>query len=279
MNTIKSIYVSVFITACWVGAIWAGVLAVNGLTAAWGEVFALGAPALFFARLFVLPTARTSPNLWWMPAAGVLGAGFAARHGGTAQALAALLIGTGGSLLYIFWYSRFGNAAPESLQAGERLPDFELVDAGGDAVHSRVLAAKPAVWLFFRGNWCPLCMAQIREVAARYQALHQRGVELLLVTPQPEANTASLAKRFAVPMRFFTDRDNAVARQLGIVVEGGLPAGLQALGYDADVPRPTVLITDAGGRIVYSDLTDNYRVRPEPDEFIRIIDRELETPA
>lgn len=275
---LKSLYVSAFITACWVGAIWAGVLAAGGLTAAWGEVFALGVPALFFARLFVAPVARTSANLWWMPAAGLAGAAFAAWHGGTAQAIASLLIGTGGSLLYIFWYSRFG-AGPAALAPGERLPDFELIDSAGETVHSKVLAAKPAVWLFFRGNWCPLCMAQIREIAAQYRALNERGVELLLVTPQPEANTRKLAQRFEVPMRFFTDRDNAAARALGIVVEGGLPAGLQALGYDSDVPRPTVLITDAGGRILHSDLSDNYRVRPEPDAFLHIIDRELGTPA
>ena len=192
--------------------------------------------------------------------------------------MTALLVGTGGSLLYIFWYSRF-DAAPATLAAGQKLPAFTLIDAQGRRVHSAELTERPAVWMFFRGNWCPLCMAQIREIAAEYRALQQRGVELLLVSPQPERNTAELARRFDVPLRFFTDRDNAAARTLGIVVDGGLPAGLQALGYDADVPRPTVLITDAGGRIVYSDLTDNYRIRPEPGEFLRVIDRELGQPA
>ena len=54
-------------------------------------------------------------------------------------------------------------------------------------------------------------------------------------------------------------------------MENGLPAGMEILGYDKDTVYPTVLITDADGRIIYSDLTNNYRIRPEPEEFIKLL--------
>jgi hypothetical protein len=38
---------------------------------------------------------------------------------------------------------------------------------------------------------------------------------------------------------------------------------------------PTVIITDEQGKIIFADLTDNYRVRPEPETFLRVLD-ELE---
>jgi hypothetical protein len=44
-------------------------------------------------------------------------------------------------------------------------------------------------------------------------------------------------------------------------------------GYDSDVPRPTVFLTAAGGALMYYDLTDNYRIRPEPAEFLAVLDR------
>jgi len=34
---------------------------------------------------------------------------------------------------------------------------------------------------------------------------------------------------------------------------------------------PTVIITDEGGKILYSDATDNYRVRPEPELFLNVL--------
>ncbi len=51
--------------------------------------------------------------------------------------------------------------------------------------------------------------------------------------------------------------------------------GLQTLGYNKDTVIPTVIITDKDGKLIYVDLTDNYRVRPEPEIFIKIIDDQL----
>ena len=39
---------------------------------------------------------------------------------------------------------------------------------------------------------------------------------------------------------------------------------------DSDTVMPTVIMTDASGTIIFADLTDNYRVRPEPDVFLEV---------
>ena len=49
--------------------------------------------------------------------------------------------------------------------------------------------------------------------------------------------------------------------------------GLQALGYASDTVMPTVVITAPGGRILWADETDNYRVRPEPDTYLAVLRR------
>jgi len=50
---------------------------------------------------------------------------------------------------------------------------------------------------------------------------------------------------------------------------------MQALGYDTDTVMPTIVITDKKGTILFADLTDNYRVRPEPETFFKVLDLEL----
>jgi hypothetical protein len=55
-----------------------------------------------------------------------------------------------------------------------------------------------------------------------------------------------------------TDRGSEAAARLGIREQAGLPAGCM-LGYDSDVPRPTVFITAPGGAIyLHCDLASNY---------------------
>jgi hypothetical protein len=40
------------------------------------------------------------------------------------------------------------------------------------------------------------------------------------------------------------------------------------VGYEDDTVLPTLVVTDAEGRVVFADETDNYRVRPIPDTVI-----------
>ena len=46
-----------------------------------------------------------------------------------------------------------------------------------------------------------------------------------------------------------------------------------ASDYPADTVLPTLVVTGPSGKIIYSDQTDNYRVRPEPDIFLAILRR------
>lgn len=275
---LKSIYVSAFITMGVVGLVFSGVqIAHAGLASPWlGTAIACAGPVLFFVRAYTLPIARTSANMPLILVAGVIGTGIAIYLGSallSAPALVAAGVGIAGSLLYIFWYSRFAPAEKVVLSTGVMLPAFELTE-DGKRISSTQLTAKPALWMFYRGNWCPLCVAQIKEVAAQYRELAARGVEVILISPQPQSHTAALASKVDAPMRFMTDVDNAAAATLGVLEKNGLPAGMQVLGYDSDVPRPTVFITAAGGRLIYCDLSENYRVRPEPSEFLAVLDRQ-----
>ena len=181
-------------------------------------------------------------------------------------------IGFLGWFLYNFWYSRFGRKSNQTLVPGNQLPSFLLEDVQGNKFDSRSLIGKPALMLFYRGNWCPLCMAQIKEIAAQYRELDSRGVQIILISPQSHKNSIKLAQQFDVPFKFLIDTDSRAAKQLGIFHKNGVPLGMEMLGYDSDTVLPTVLITDKDGKIIFADLTDNYRVRPEPETFIRVLD-------
>lgn len=235
---------------------------------------------LFIGNLFLYKTARTSANLNFLfviPAiallfsvVGILVAGLQAHNYQLGvMAITSSLIG---NLLYVFWYSRFGRKENTLLKVGQPLPDFSLKGMDGKAVSSAELGQQASLIMFYRGNWCPLCMAQIKEVAAQYRELEARGIKIYMVSPQSEGHTKGLAKRFKVNMNFLIDEDNKAADKLQIIAENGLPMGLQAMGYDSDTVMPTVVMTGSDGKIIFADLTDNYRVRPEPEDFLKVFD-------
>lgn len=239
-----------------------------------GNLISSSTILFFFAKIFIKSTARTSAFL--IPYTVSIGIGFilnwipfTVENSNSLSINSTLLAGW---FLYLFWYSTLTSRNSKKLIVGNKIPEFHLEDASENAISSTAFLGKSTIYLFYRGNWCPLCMAQIKEVAQQYKELEKRNVTMVLISSQPHKFTESLAEKHQVPFQFLVDTDNKVAKQLGIFHKNGLPTGFQALGYSSDVVLPTVIITNKSGEIIFADLTDNYRVRPEPATFLEIID-------
>ncbi len=246
-----------------------GVGASRGDRAGWAVVAGIHAlPGAYFADGFLRPRARMSPNLVGLQVATAAGLAlslrFARRHPVAWSLAGAEALGW---LAYTRWYSWFGRKPSPALSVGATLPrDLPFVEHGRGPVTSADLRGKPTVLLFYRGNWCPLCMAQVGEIAARWREVEAAGAQIVLVSPQDEAHTRSLASRHGVGFRYLRDDGLGAARRLGIVDPNGTPGGM--VGYESDTVLPTLVVTDSDGRILFADQTDNYRVRPTPDTVL-----------
>lgn len=226
---------------------------------------------VFFSMLFIKPVARTTKNLQFYSTFIVIGFVLNLFNFEQKSLLIAVIL-TLGWLAYLTWYSSFNFRNTSILDVGKTLPNFTLKNSQEEDISIDNLSGNFNIFIFYRGNWCPLCMAQIQEVVNQYKELEKRNTNMVLISSQPHKFTENLAKKHKVPFHFLVDSDNIVAKQLGILHKNGLPAGFQVFGYDSDVVLPTVLITDKNNKIIFADLTDNYRVRPEPETFIRVID-------
>jgi peroxiredoxin len=230
------------------------------------------APLAFFVKAFLFKAARTPGHpVEYSILCGlgvVLTMVVSYRHG---QAAGSIHVWAGmilpGWLIYLRWYSVFRGRDAQALQKGSLLPQFQLESADGHVVSSQSLTTGPHLLVFYRGNWCPFCTAQIEELADAYLKLDESGIKVVLISSQPIKKNQAMARRFDVPMLFLRDRDNHAAIQLGIFHKWGTPVGLQLLGYGSDTVLPTVILTDSHGRIVITDQTDNYRIRPNPEVF------------
>jgi len=243
-----------------------------GWVAAFGAALALPLQLLAFLRLRVGRTSRNLHTATVATSAAVvvaLGAGVADS---SPWPTVVALIGLASVQIYARWYTRLDRAPQNRLAVGQPVPHFEVTDVDGTTVTSTTFLGSPVVFVFIRGNWCPLCVAQVRELAADYQSLADKGIEVALVSPQPLDETRELAERFGVNFRYLVDEGASAATELGILHEGGVPPGVAQLGYGADTVFPTVLVVDAEGTIVFSDETDDYRVRPEPRLFLQALE-------
>lgn len=287
MNRLKSIFISHYMMAIMGITGYAGWMLYHGADMiTWGGVMLTSAPLMMFISVVMMfkNIARTSARFPLINLLGMIGTGLAVWawyqprvsqfYPPSYLAPVLALTAWGGFLLYAYWFSSYGGRQPSAqLKIGSTLPDFTVRNADGATLSSAQLTDKPAILVFYRGNWCPLCMAQIKELVSRYKDIGALGVRVALISPQPHDNTQALAKKFGVDFDFITDEGNAAARALGIAQAHGLPMGMQMLGYDSETVLPTVVITDRNGKVVWTHETDNYRIRPEPDVYLDVLRR------
>ncbi len=276
MNLIKSLFITL-------GPVWLVITLIQGvqlmLESSWlmatGMMLSAAPLALFLIYILTFKQlARTSKHLYTIQLSSLVGFVICLYLTVQHQDHHFVLFLAAGSyvitLCYIYWYSQNNRVKSPHLKIGHKLPDFSIQDSNGHTITAAELRTQPTVLMFTRGNWCPLCMAQINEVVAAYQQLDDLGVQVAVVASQPEKNTQSLAARFAVPILFLIDKNQQLGRQLGLIHSNGLPFGFQTFGHQSDQYYPTVIATDDRGIIIYSDQTDNYRLRPEPEDWLQL---------
>lgn len=279
MNKLKSMFIGIYPMLAMAAAGFSVYLQVNnGFSLAWTGVLLTTAPMMLVIMWLLMfkTIARTSEHFPFISLLVITGLGITSFEYLQAsqqhqQALLFSIFGTLTFFVYNFWYSSLGRKTSRILSKGNQLPNFEVLSTGSKVVSSESFLGNQNIIVFFRGNWCPLCMAQIKELVSQYEQLDALGAKVRFISPQPESNTVKLSKKHGLNLKFYTDKGNKAAHKLSIEMKSGLPMGMEMFGYDSDTVLPTVIITDKNGFILYSDETNNYRIRPEPQEFIKVL--------
>lgn len=281
MDRLKPLFISAYISIAAIMSLYGIFQIARGEqpTMLWlGLSIAALPPTFFFSWLLVAKPARTNNHpltISLLSALGVVISMIYAWRYPNLDALgfvwAALVFV--GWIVYVRWYSNFGGRVyPAQLHEGENLPEFSVLTLDDKLVSSSSFRGQASIIVFYRGNWCPLCVAQVEELAESYRKIKDRGARVIMISSQPAEKSQQLADKINAPIRFMVDPDNEAARQLGISRANILPFGLQLLGYNSEAALPTVVITDVSGKILFTDLTNNYRHRPEPEKLLKVLD-------
>ncbi len=177
---------------------------------------------------------------------------------------------------YLYYRVRGARPVPEQLRRGQPLPEFEALDEAGERLNSRDLRGTPVVMIFVRGNWCPFCSRQVKNLTAYYKDIVDLGAKLIFVTPRPQETTRRVAEFFNVEFEFWLDESLAATRKLGLLLESAVPKDYYP-EYGSDTIWPTSLVIDADGIIRYVELSKHIIDRPNPKTLLRELHKTIDT--
>lgn len=176
-----------------------------------------------------------------------------------------------------------------ALKAGETAPDFTLRDQDGNPFTlSLALMDGPVVVTFFRGNWCPICAAQLKQMDLNLEKFKDLGAQVVAISAQLPEDTAETHERFGIRMPVLSDTGMAVTRLYGVewimpddvrektqaYVKDATDKSLAAINGDNGLalPVPASYVISKSGVVVYAYADENYRDRAETETLLQALE-------
>jgi len=171
------------------------------------------------------------------------------------------------------------------LAVGAVAPSFELPDQDGKAVSSEELLSRGRLVIcFFRGRWCPFCVAQLEAMNPVLSQIEKAGASLVAISPQTVKQSFFMRDQHQLRFALLSDVGNVVARQFGLAyrvpeeqkqVYGRTFVNLPFVNGDSgwELPIPAVYILERSGTVLYASADPDYSRRPEPEELVRFLDQ------
>ncbi len=171
-----------------------------------------------------------------------------------------------------------------ALKVGDKIPDFTLPNALGKMVNIYKLMTKK--WLvisFYRGEWCPFCQLELRNLQRNLTKIENAPSNLVAISPQNPDNSLNTMQKNALTFEVLSDVGSKVGRQFKVIYT--VPDYLQKVyeknGVDGQyltaenkmfMPAPSIFVVDNQGIIRMRSIETNFTQRIDPLEVVRFME-------
>lgn len=166
----------------------------------------------------------------------------------------------------------------KGLRAGEKAPDFVLPNAFGDLVSlSDCLKSGTVIIKFYRGEWCPICNLDLREIQQYVNEFNKLNAKVLAISPQQPDDALNMKQKNELGFEVLSDSNQEVIRAYQLQFDPGNDyhqrRDLSAVNGDGSrtLPVPATFVIDKDFTVIASHIEANYTERMSPVEIMKIL--------
>lgn len=173
------------------------------------------------------------------------------------------------------------------IAVGALVPDVKVLDLEGNAVSTRAIAAKPTVFVFYRGGWCPFCNRHLSDLRNAESGLKELGYQLVAISPDLPAEITRTMGKDKLDYTIYSDSSAAAMKAFGVAFTlDQKTVTLYKENYKIDLekssgqshhilPVPSVFISNAKGEIRFAHANPDYRIRLSAQEVLEAAKKAL----
>ncbi|CAZ94343.1 peroxiredoxin-like family protein [Zobellia galactanivorans] len=156
----------------------------------------------------------------------------------------------------------------KGLSVGDKAPDFSLPNAVGKNVSlTEMLKSGIVIIKFYRGEWCPICNLDLREVQKNLAEIKSYGASFLAISPQSPDNALTAKEKNSLDYEVLSDADQKVIKAYKLQFDPGDDyhgrRDLTLLNGDGSktLPVPATFIINTDQTIEAAHVEANYTER------------------
>lgn len=183
-------------------------------------------------------------------------------------------------LMFIGTLCLHAQTAPKGLELQSKAPDFTAIDQNGKNQELTSLLAKgPVVLIFYRGQWCPYCNKQLKQLEDSLSLIKAKGATLVAITPEKTENIIKTVGKTKSTYSILHDEGLKIMKSYDVAfsVDPGTIEKYKKYGIDfeqangsngANLPVPAVYVINKEGKIIYKYFDADYSKRASVAEII-----------
>ena len=105
-------------------------------------------------------------------------------------------------------------------------------------------------------------MSELQGLQLSHEEFRKLGARVAAICVDPPERNAEVVRQHGLDFPILADVDRSAVRAFGVLHEDGFRG--------QDIARPATFIA-VDGRVRWSSLTGNYRVRPQPETLLEVV--------
>ena len=191
------------------------------------------------------------------------GSAFLSHPGALGYGIASLAFATSGFFFFLTFMSGLP-AQRAAVAVGSMAPDFRSFDSDGREFSLSGLAGSRVLLKFFRGTWCPYCVADLRGWSALREELRGLGLKLVAVSHDSVEELRRFKHGRDWDITLVADPTLEIIRRYNLQNRNFTPKG----GPFRDMAIPAAILIDKDGKVLWMSQATDFRVRSHPAKVL-----------
>ncbi len=169
---------------------------------------------------------------------------------------------------------------PEGLFINSKAPDFKATDQNGNSIRLKDMVKNGNVVLFFyRGNWCPYCSRQLKQLQDSLELFVEKGVQVVAITPEKTEGISKTVEKSTASFPIIHDEEGKIMKAYDVrfalnekSVNRYKMSGIDLTAINGkngtNLPVPAVYIINKENTIIYRYFNEDYKKRVSVKELL-----------